>query len=59
MDYVVLVEEPGRDTRALPGTSPSVDAAMKDKVDFPANPGVLRFLIAQVVTTVGLRCLPV
>ena len=49
----MLVEEPGKDTRALPGSSTSVDAAMRDKVSFPQNPGVTKFLIAQVVTEIG------
>ena len=53
MEYIVLVEEPGKDTRALPGSSLSAYDAMQDKVNFQDHPAATKFLIAQVVTEIS------
>lgn len=51
--FVVLVDEPGRDIRMLPGLFHTADDAVHENVSFQEYPHANRFLIAQVVARVG------
>lgn len=53
MEYVVLIDEPGKDIRALPGTFVSAADAMKENVSFQAYPLAQKFLVAKVVTEIA------
>jgi hypothetical protein len=51
--FIVLVDEPGRDLRALPGFFHDADDAVHEHVSFQEHPEAARFLVAQVVGQVG------
>lgn len=51
--YLVLVEEPGKDMRALPGYFITPEEAVHRYASFQDNPGVTKFVVAHVVGTIG------
>jgi hypothetical protein len=51
--FVVLVDEPGRDLRALPGFFHDAETAIDEHVSFQEHPEAVRFLIVNVVGQVG------
>lgn len=50
---MVLVEEPGRDTRALPGFFYNAEDAVAEHVSFTDHPGATRFLVVSVIGQVS------
>lgn len=50
---MVLVEEPGRDTRALPGFFYNAEDAVAEHVSFTDHPGATRFLVVGVIGQVS------
>ena len=51
--YLVLVDEPGRDLRALPGFFHDTELAVSEHVSFQEHPEAARFLVVQVIGQVG------
>lgn len=51
--YLVLVEEPGKDMRALPGFYHEAEDAVDAHVSFQEHPEAARFLVVQVHGQIG------
>ena len=51
--FIVLVDEPGRDLRALPGFFHDAESAVDEHVSFQEHPQAQRFLIVQVAGQIG------
>lgn len=51
--FLILVDEPGRDMRALPGFFHDAEAAVSEHVSFQEHPQAHRFLLVQVAGQIG------
>lgn len=51
--FLVLVDEPGCDLRALPGYFHEPDSAIQEHVSFQDHPAARRFLVVAVHAQVG------
>lgn len=51
--FLVLLDEPGRDLRALPGFFHDAESAVAEHVSFQEHPNATRFLIVNVLGQIG------